>query len=177
MSKKILFVYSSIDGHTLKICNHMIAKNKSFAETSIHSLETVTPQDLSSNDIIVIGASIRYGNHRKELYNFINKNVSTLNEKNSYFFSVNAVARKKEKRGAEVNPYIRKFKKNVKWTPKKIQVFPGKIDYPKYGFLDRHMVRLIMFFSGGPTDLNKTYEFTDWNEVERFAEQILKSNA
>ena len=33
MSKKILFVYSSIDGHTLKICNHMIAKNKSFAET------------------------------------------------------------------------------------------------------------------------------------------------
>ena len=31
MSKKILFIYSSVDGHTLKICKHMMAKNKSLA--------------------------------------------------------------------------------------------------------------------------------------------------
>ena len=48
---------------------------------NIHSLETVTPQDLDSNEIIVIGASIRYGNHRKELYSFINKNVAVLDKK------------------------------------------------------------------------------------------------
>ena len=65
MSKKILFIYSSVDGHTLKICKHMMAKNKSSATMNIHSLETVTPQDLDSNEIIVIGASIRYGNHKK----------------------------------------------------------------------------------------------------------------
>ena len=55
MSKKILFIYSSVDGHTLKICKHMMAKNKSSATMNIHSLETVTPQDLDSNEIIVIG--------------------------------------------------------------------------------------------------------------------------
>ena len=63
----------------------MMAKNKSSATMNIHSLETVTPQDLDSNEIIVIGASIRYGNHREELYNFINKNVAVLDEKNSRF--------------------------------------------------------------------------------------------
>ena len=72
--------------------------------------------------------------------------------------------------------YIKKFKKNVRWSPKKIQVFPGKIDYPKYNFLDKHMVRLIMYFSGGPTDLSKSYEFTDWKEVDRFADEILESD-
>ena len=176
MSKKILLIYSSVDGHTLKICKHMMAKNKSLATMNIHSLETVTPKDLDSNEIIVIGASIRYGNHRKELYSFINKNVAVLDEKNSYFFSVNAVARKIEKRSPEVNTYIKKFKKSVKWSPKKIKVFPGKIDYPKYGFFDKHMVRLIMYFSGGPTDLSKSYEFTDWKEVDRFADEIIESD-
>ena len=48
--------------------------------------------------------------------------------------------------------------------------------YPKYNFLDKHMVRLIMYFSGGPTDLSKSYEFTDWKEVDRFADEILESD-
>ena len=61
-------------------------------------------------------------------------------------------------------------------VPKKIQVFPEKIDYPKYNFFDKHMVRLIMYFSGGPTDLSKSYEFTDWKEVDRFADEIIESD-
>ncbi|GIR11216.1 MAG: hypothetical protein CM15mP22_6360 [Gammaproteobacteria bacterium] len=64
---------------------------------NIHSLETVTPQDLDSNEIIVIGASIDTAIIRRALQ-FINKNVAVLDEKNSYFFSVNAVARKIEKK-------------------------------------------------------------------------------
>ena len=30
-----------------------------------------------------------------------------------------------------------------------------------------------MYFSGGPTDLSKSYEFTDWKEVDRFANESL----
>ena len=98
-----------------------------------------------------------------------------MDKKTHTSFSVNAVARKIEKRSPEVNTYIKKFKKSVKWSPKKIQVFL-KIDYPKYNFFDKHMVRLIMYFSGGPTDLSKSYEFTDWKEVDRFADEIIESD-
>ena len=38
------------------------------------------------------------------------------------------------------------------------------------------MNRLIMYFSGGPTDLNNSYEFTDWQEIDAFAEEIKKNN-
>ena len=89
----------------------MMAKNKSLATMNIHSLETVTPQDLDSNEIIVIGASIRYGNHRKELYSFINKNVAVLDKKTHTSFSVNAVARKSKKKSRGKNTYIKKFKR------------------------------------------------------------------
>ena len=32
-----------------------------------------------------------------------------------------------------------------------------------------------MYITKGPTDLKKTYEFTDWKRVASFAQKILKS--
>ena len=29
-----------------------------------------------------------------------------------------------------------------------------------------------MYITGGPTDLSKTYEFTDWSRVDQFAKEI-----
>ena len=66
---KILIIYSTTDGHTRRICERI----KRVAEERDHDiLLTVindTPDiDLKSFDKIVIGASIRYGKHRPELY-------------------------------------------------------------------------------------------------------------
>ena len=65
-----------------------------------------------------------------------------------------------------------KFLKLSKWNPDKKAVFAGKIDYPKYSFLDRQIIRLIMFITKGPTDTSKSYEFTDWSKVADFTEEI-----
>jgi len=62
-----------------------------------------------------------------------------------------------------------------KWSPKKIAVFAGKVDYPQYRFVDKFMIRLIMWITKGPTDTSKTYEFTDWDKVEEFAYKIKKN--
>ncbi len=67
---------------------------------------------------------------------------------------------------------MQKFLKQIPWQPKTMAVFAGKIDYPKYKFLDRHMIRLIMWITKGPTDLNGTYEFTDWAKVDAFGQVV-----
>ena len=72
----------------------------------------------------------------------------------------------------ETNPYLQKFLKRIRWKPKELAVFAGKIDYPRYNFFDRFMIRLIMFITRGPTDPKATIEFTDWQQVESFAERI-----
>ena len=123
-------------------------------------------------DKIIIGASIRYGKHKPELYEFIQKNVACLEAKENAFFSVNVVARKPEKNTPETNPYMQKFLELSPWSPKKLAVFAGKIDYPKYKFIDKHMIRLIMWITKGPTDVKNTYEFTDWNQVDEFSKQL-----
>jgi len=128
--------------------------------------------NLNDFETIVIGASIRYGKHKPEVYKFIKDNLEVLNAKKNAFFSVNVVARKPEKNTPDTNPYMQKFLELSKWSPKNLSVFAGKIDYPQYKFVDKQMIRLIMWMTKGPTDINETFEFTDWEKVESFAKEL-----
>lgn len=172
MAKKILIVYSSTDGHTINICKHIYKNLETAHDPELKDLKKIQQCDLENAEIIIIGASIRYGDHSKELYNFVKNHKKIIESKENAFFSVNAVARKPEKNQPETNPYIKKFLKRTSWNPNKMAVFAGKIDYPKYNFFDKHMIRLIMWITKGPTNLTKTYEFTDWSKVDEFIEKI-----
>ena len=170
---RIIFVYSTIDGHTLEICQRLAqVVEKDGHQSSLQELTASSEIDLESFDRIVIGASIRYGNHRPEVAGFIEKNISFLESKPSAFFSVNAVARKPDKREPHTNPYVRKFLKKISWKPKHMAIFGGKIDYPSYRFWDKTMIRLIMWMTKGPTDPTATVDFTNWDEVEAFGRTI-----
>jgi len=170
-----LIIYSSTDGHTKIICERITNFLNDGNLVELHSLEDAKKINLSNFEKIIIGASIRYGKHSKELYKFINLNKNILDQKKSAFFSVNVVARKPEKNTAETNPYINKFLKISKWKPNKIRVFAGKVDYPNYNFLDKYIIKFIMFITKGPTDTSQSYEFTDWSKVDDFSKE-LKNN-
>ena len=90
-------------------------------------------------------------------------------QKKNAFFTVNVVARKTEKNLPQTNPYMIKFLKLTKWKPQNLDVFAGRINYPKYGFIDKYVIRFIMWLSKGPTDTRGDFEFTDWDKVKSFA--------
>ena len=167
-----LIIYSTTDGHTKTICERITNFLNDKNEVKITSLDQAAKIDLSDFNRIIIGASIRYGRHSKELYKFIDLNKKILDQKESVFFSVNVVARKPDKNSPDTNPYIKKFLKISKWKPKKIGVFAGKVDYPNYGFFDKYIIKFIMFITKGPTDTSRSYEFTDWSKVDDFAKEL-----
>ena len=171
-----LIIYSTSDGHTKIICQRI----KNFLNdgnlVELLSLEDAKKFNISNFEKVIIGASIRYGKHSKELYKFINLNKNILNQKKSAFFSVNVVARKPEKNTAETNPYINKFLKISKWKPNKISVFAGKVDYPNYNFFDKYIIKFIMFITKGPTDTSQSYEFTDWSKVDDFSKVFINNH-
>lgn len=170
-----LIIYSTVDGQTQAICQRIKEVNTQMGdEVTLLSLTEATTTTLNDYDKILIGASIRYGKHRAELYQFIDDNNALLSSKISGFFSVNVVARKPEKNTPKTNPYMVKFLTLSSWKPQVLGVFAGKIDYPKYGFFDRFMIRLIMKMTKGPTDIKGTFEFTDWEQVTNFAEKFAK---
>ncbi|ENU4317160.1 menaquinone-dependent protoporphyrinogen IX dehydrogenase [Acinetobacter baumannii] len=171
--KNILILFSSTDGHTLKISNYIkdILLGYGF-KISIFSLDHYSKIDIKY-DFILIGASIRYGNYNQSLYKFIENNLQELELINNGFFSVSATARKKGRDIPELDNYFKKFKEKTKWKPSIVGVFPGAINYPKYNIIDRYMIKFIMYLTNGPTNLSKTFEFTDWNKVSLFAIKIV----
>lgn len=170
---KTLILYSTTDGHTRDICQ----KIQSVAEEQGHqvtllSIDDATHVDPAQFDKIVIGASIRYGKHKKSVSDYINRHQDILEAKPSAFFSVNAVARKPAKSQPDTNPYLQKFLRQISWQPNALAVFAGEIDYRKYRFLDRWMIRLIMYMTHGPTDPGSATDFTNWNQVNHFANTV-----
>jgi menaquinone-dependent protoporphyrinogen oxidase len=169
----ILLIYSSTDGQTLRICQHLqhIIEDCGH-KTTLAPVEQAAQHDLSAFDKIALGASIRYGKHSPLVRDFVQRHAALLDSKPNAFFSVNLVARKPEKSQPATNPYLLKFLRQIEWQPKHLAVFAGKINYPVYSPLDRLVIRLIMWMTHGPTQPDAVIEFTDWAQVESFGQVI-----
>ena len=172
MDTKTGIIYSSVDGQTLKICKRLKEEFlKSNQKVELFSISDFN-EDISDYDKLIIGASIRYGVHNKEVIEFININKKLLDSIKTAFFSVNLVARKSQKNTPSTNPYVIKFFKNINWTPTIVEVFAGKLDYKKYPFFDRIMIQFIMWMTKGPTNVNTEIEYTNWDRVTEFGKQL-----
>ncbi|MGB0893133.1 MAG: menaquinone-dependent protoporphyrinogen IX dehydrogenase [Parashewanella sp.] len=171
--QKILVIYSTVDGQTKLICDRMHAIMCLEANIEMVALERAGTVELNDYDKVLIGASIRYGKYRPQLFDFIERNKELLASKYCGFFSVNVVARKPNKNLPETNPYMKAFVSQSPWQPQQLAVFAGRIDYPKYKWFDRTMIRFIMWMTKGPTDLAECYEFTDWQQVESFSKAFI----
>ena len=169
-----LIIYSSTDGQTKKICETIKENLPSGNKFKLISLDEALYFNLENCEKIIIGASIRYGRHNKKIIDFIIKNKNILDLKKTAFFSVNVVARKDEKSTPETNPYVLNFLKKTNWKPNKLSVFAGKVDYPNYNFINKIVIRFIMMITKGPTDINNSYEFTNWENVKKFAKELEK---
>jgi len=175
---RTLIAYSTVDGHTLAICERLKRSLEQAGEAvELFEIGAGRDADPAAFDQVVIGASIRYGKHRPDVYAFIEAHRRALDRVPSAFFSVNIVARKPGKDTPETNPYMKAFRRKTTWAPTRLAVFAGKLDYPRCRWLDRQVIRLIMWLTRGPTDPRASIEFTDWQAVERFARQLAAPRA
>jgi menaquinone-dependent protoporphyrinogen oxidase len=173
MKKNTLIIYSSVDGQTMKICNRFlkILKEKDERTQLFHINDFKGKIDQYGK--IIIASSIRYGKHNDKILQLITENTAVLKSKKTAFVSVNLVARKPEKSTAETNPYVKKFLDNLEWKPCKVGVFAGMLDYSKYSFMDKLLIRLIMLITKGPIFPDSAIEYTDWKKVDNFAKEII----
>ena len=169
---KALILYSSRDGQTHAISSYIASELKEKCSCDVIDLVHAGHVDLKSYDQVMIGASIRYGHFNAVLDKFVKKHADTLNQMPSAFFGVNLTARKPEKRSPQTNAYVRKFLLNSPWEPAICGVFAGALRYPRYRWFDKVMIQLIMRMTGGETDTSKEVEYTDWQQVAKFAEDF-----
>ena len=67
---------------------------------------------------------------------------------------------------------MKQFIRHIGWRPALLEVFAGRLDYPRCAFWDRQIIRFIMLLTHGPTDSTTVVEYTDWNRVQTFGRAI-----
>ena len=171
---RFLTIYSTTDGQCLKICERLRDRLEQAGHTvTLVSIADDPAVDPAPYDRVVIGASIRYGRHSPLIMAYIKRYAAVLKAKRGALFSVNLVARKPGKDQPATNPYLKRFLRKIPWQPEFCAVFAGRLDYPRYGALDRWLIRMIMWVTGGPTDPTAVVEFTDWDQVDAFARRLV----
>ncbi len=164
---------SSTDGQTRRICEQLRAQMQEAGDAvTLTMIEDARDASPAGFDMAVVGARIRYGRTDKRVVAWAERHAAQLNAMPSAFFSVNVVARKAGKDRADTNPYVQKFLRHAGWRPRMLEVFAGKLDYPRYDPLDRAIIRFIMWVTGGPTDPKTVVEFTDWARVRAFGKAL-----
>ena len=170
MGARFLILYSTTDGQTRRICDVLrLSLEAEGHAVTMADIEADLLPDPAPFDKVVIGARIRYGRHSSRVLAFVRAHHELLRDRPSAFFSVNIVARKPGRNRPETNPYLRKFLRQTAWQPTRVAVFAGRLDYPRYRFWDRLIIRFIMLITRGPTDPRTVVEYTDWREVQAFA--------
>jgi menaquinone-dependent protoporphyrinogen oxidase len=168
--------YATHDGQSRRIAEHI---SRRLIECEIpappHDLAVTrpAPEDLTSASVIVLVAAVRYGRHLREADRFLSAYKSLKSPPLLAFASVNLTARKPAKTTAEGNAYLRKIIARYRLAPALAIAFAGRLDYQRYGWLDRQIIRFIMLLTRGPTDPNTCVEYTSWPAVDEFAARIV----
>ena len=172
MTAKTLVLYSSVDGQTFKI----ISRINELVEGDVETFDIDQNPDIDFNQYskVLIGASIRYGNLRKNIMQFVNSHKAQLDKLPNAFFLVCLTARKPEKSVPNNNTYMLKFDRLSSWQPNLKAVFAGALLYSRYNWWQTLLIQLIMKMTGGSTDKSQDIELTDWEKVDAFSKDFSK---
>ena len=139
-----------------------------------YDLATAAPASagLEGAPFAVLVAAVRHGRHLPEANRFLSWYGALSAPPPLALASVNLTARKPGRSTADGNPYLRKMIARSGIEPVLAIAFAGRLDYARYGWLDRQIIRCIMFLTGGPTDPNACVVYTSWDAVDAFAARL-----
>jgi len=166
--------YSTRDGQACRIAER-IAARLAASGTDARALNVAAPPPgaLEGVPVFVLIAAVRYGRHMRDAERALDAYARLAQKPPLALASVNLTARKPHKRTAQDNPYLRKWIRRRKLSPEIAAAIAGRLDYPRYSPFDRLAIRFIMTLTGGETDPRAQIEYTDWNAVDAFADEIL----
>jgi len=167
--------YATRDGQSRRIAEHIsrrLAERGIIATPQDLAVTPTSPAGLAQASVVVLVAAVRYGRHLPEADRFMASYGSLQSPPPLALASVNLTARKPGKATAAGNGYLRKAIARHRLAPALAVAFAGRLDYPRYGWLDRQIIRFIMLLTQGPTDPSTCVEYTSWPAVDEFAARI-----
>ena len=171
---KVLVVYATKEGQTGKIARHMARTHEAAGHTAVlFDADHQSTPDLDSFDVIVVGSPVHARGYARSVVRFVRTHRAALERVRSAFFSVGlAIASRTSDGRAQTLELVEQFVTQTGWRPPRVELVAGALQYSKYNFLVRYVMRRISAKEGGDTDTSRDYEYTDWNAVGRFISEL-----
>ena len=172
----VALYYATRDGQARRIADHVSERLlQAGAVAEPRNIAGALPEasELEAAAMVVLVAAVRYGRHLPEADRFLKACRALRAPAPLALGSVNLTARKPGKTTATGNTYLRKLIARHGLAPAIAVAFAGRLEYQRYRWFDRWIIRFIMLLTGGPTESNACVEYTSWSDVDAFADQIL----
>jgi menaquinone-dependent protoporphyrinogen oxidase len=172
---KVLIVYGSGYGQTQKVAEFIAKQLRERGKEVDVVFGKRLPRKLSPEtyDAIIVAASVRMMKFQKYIVSFVRKYSQQLQKLPSAFVSVSmAEAQSDSERGGFQPEWLENFSKESGWSPAIFRSFAGALDYRKYNFFTRRVMKKIAEKTGMNTDTSANHEYTDWDAVRKFADEF-----
>ncbi|MEO8538971.1 MAG: flavodoxin domain-containing protein [bacterium] len=174
MATRILVAYGTGEGQTARVAQE-IAKRLQLRGhlTNLVDLQVETP-DLAEFDGAALGGSVHGGKFQQELRRYTKTNVASLNNMPTWFFGISLSEAGKH---APIDPdnaahQIEAFFKETGWIPREHISLAGALKYRDYNFFKRGLMEQLAGKAGEDTDTSRNWEYTNWAQVDEFADGI-----
>jgi menaquinone-dependent protoporphyrinogen oxidase len=175
---KVLLLYASREGQTEKIAErisgHLQANGATVRLINAADAGATQRVDPSSYDLLVFGASVHAGGLEAEMMAFIERNAESIAQRPRSFFlvSLSAATRDPQQKAASLLDVENKARPQLAVEFADIEMIAGALRYSKYPLPLKWLMKRIAARAGEQTDSSRDYEYTDWQQVERYAARL-----
>jgi menaquinone-dependent protoporphyrinogen oxidase len=127
--------------------------------------------DTQGVDGVFLGGYIHAGKYPGGLIRFATRNRQALSSVPLHFFTVCLAARfNKDESRNTMKGYSDQFCSATGLRPASTVFFAGALPFTRYNPLIRFIMKKISQSTGGDFDTSRDYEYTDWQDVKKFAQ-------
>jgi menaquinone-dependent protoporphyrinogen oxidase len=171
---RILVVFGTTEGHTEMIAaaiGHALTARG--IDVNVIQAGTIDPRP-ADYDGVIVAASVHRGQHQPAVGQWISAHLAELRLKPAAFVSAGLAVLPHDADGAAADENVHRFLDALGWQPAVVKTVAGALPYSRHNLLARWSIRRIAARLGGDTDTSRDYDYTDWADLELFADGFAK---
>ena len=169
---EVLIIYGSSEGHTAVVVERLRRPLEAAGHLVRACSVDSAPTCPIGYDLVLVGSSIHQGHHHRAVTRWVKGNAEHLGRVPSAFFQVSLSSAAKTEGAVEAERYVDDLMRHTGWRPDAVGLFGGALLYTRYGLVKRTMMKSIAGSAGLDTDVHRDYDYTDYEEVDRFARDV-----
>jgi len=172
---KILILYGTNNGQTRKVAERIaeVVRERGHEVEMVQGNKAAADFSPDGFDAAIVGTSIYMDQHQISVRKLVKAHSDAFARIPTAYFCVCITATQTTPEArAELDKYVKDFTSYTGLNPVKSAVFAGALKYPDYNFVKRFSAKLLARKLGLDTDTKKYFEYTDWAEVTKFAEEF-----